>query len=346
MTKYQQLAQLIQTSQKLVLAQANNPDGDSLASALALEELLADRFESVQLYCASLMPDYLRYLDGYDRVLDFYPGSADLVILVDSGSADLLDSSSGLTLKPADLAGAKLVVLDHHPTQVTIAWAELVINEPDQVATGALIYKIARELNWSINSRSADFLAASILSDTLGLTSQVLKANPQPVRVLADLIEAGADLPRLNQRRLEAAALSPEIMTYKGQLLGRIDYLADGQLAVLVVDHNEIKQLAGRYNPTVVLDDLRLVAGCRLTLGFKKYFNGPGQLVRVTLRIRAFGAAGLAGRLAEQFGGGGHSFAAGAKWLGDDLDFDQIKADVCQAATSLLTADQNSAAQT
>ena len=42
---------LITDAEKIVIIQAENPDGDSLGSALALEEVLSDLGKSVFLYC-------------------------------------------------------------------------------------------------------------------------------------------------------------------------------------------------------------------------------------------------------------------------------------------------------
>ena len=41
----------INNAQKIVVVQAENPDGDSIGSSLALEEILSDLGKSVQLHC-------------------------------------------------------------------------------------------------------------------------------------------------------------------------------------------------------------------------------------------------------------------------------------------------------
>ena len=69
---YEQLGQLVAASNKVLIAQANNPDGDSLASALALEEILSGLKKEVQLYCGTPISNYLKYLPGNDRVFDHY----------------------------------------------------------------------------------------------------------------------------------------------------------------------------------------------------------------------------------------------------------------------------------
>ena len=46
----------INDAKKIVVIQAENPDGDSLGSALALEEILSEAGKDVKLYCAIDMP--------------------------------------------------------------------------------------------------------------------------------------------------------------------------------------------------------------------------------------------------------------------------------------------------
>ncbi len=331
------LAELVDQARRIVVIQANNPDGDSLASALALETILGELDKQVDLYCETTIPDYLKFLVGWDRVSDVFPSPVDLAIMVDNSAANLVEIH-----QPGRLtAKTPLIIIDHHPTPSTISQASLIINDPTQVATGQLIYRLANDCQWPINPEAAKYLASSILSDSLGLTSQSMAGNSAPLRVLAELVDLGADLPGLHQQRLERLKISPALVAYKGQLLSRIDWQLDGRLALLVISHEEIKSISSRYNPTVILDEMRLVEGVKIAIGFKQYNNDRGQLVRVTARIRCFGQTKIARAVAESFGGGGHPYAAGAKWTGDNLDLDQIKADVCRLVQDELERADN-----
>src|SRR4051812_26545255 len=87
----QEATRLINEAKKIIVIQAENPDGDSLGSSLALEEILGNLGKEVILYCPIEMPKYLRYILGWDRVVTTYDQTADLAILVDTG-ADILIS--------------------------------------------------------------------------------------------------------------------------------------------------------------------------------------------------------------------------------------------------------------
>ena len=49
----------VEHAERIVVIQADNPDADSLGSALALEHILGDMGKKVALYCGVNIPDYL-----------------------------------------------------------------------------------------------------------------------------------------------------------------------------------------------------------------------------------------------------------------------------------------------
>src|ERR1700730_3323725 len=81
---------LIKDSTTILLLQPEKPDTDSLASTLALEEILGDLGKAVIMYCQDEIPEYIRVLDGWDRVTDKFPKQFDLVILVDTGGVQMV----------------------------------------------------------------------------------------------------------------------------------------------------------------------------------------------------------------------------------------------------------------
>ena len=95
---------------KIIVIQAENPDGDSLGSSVALEEILGDLGKDVIL--PSRKPKYLRYIKGWDRVVTDFDTSADLAIIVDT-AADVLIS------KVLDTPGVR-GYLESHPVLVLV----------------------------------------------------------------------------------------------------------------------------------------------------------------------------------------------------------------------------------
>lgn len=325
---------LLETSKKIVIVQADNPDGDSLASALALESILEDAGKTTNLYCAIDMPEYLKHLAGWDRVQKDFPDNFDLAIIVDTGVWKLLDNFKekyGTYKLPKE----KLIVIDEHETDHTIE-ATLDIHDKQAVSSGQIIYELSTSANLEITKLSAEFIASSILSDTLGLTSSTLKNNSRPFEIMADLVKKGVDVSELQEKRLERMKISADILRYKGELIQRIEYFSDNRIASITIPYDELREHSQELNPTIVLDEARLVDEVCVTIGFKQYVS-QGRLVRVTGRIRCNRGFEIANKIAETFeDGGGHPYASGFKIEGDNLNFAEIKNKVIMRTEELL----------
>ncbi len=263
--------QFIQSVNNIVIIQAENPDGDSLGSSLALEEVLSDLGKTVTLYCPVDIPKYLHYIRGWDRVQNDFPFQADAAIIVDT-SADVLLS------KVLETPGARhflethpTLVIDHHTAESTLSFDHIMLSET-VVATGELLYKLRREF----------------------------------------------------------MKKSPEILAYKGKLIERIEYLLDGQLALVYVPFEEIQQYSDAYNPGALIgDELRLVEGVALSCVIKTYPDG-----KLTARLR--GNLPIADTVAGYFGGGGHPYAAGFRVY---EDYDEIVRELVTATDQALQAE-------
>ena len=343
MGKFSELAELLADKRRIAIIIANNPDADSVGSALALAEIFDQTGKEAFVYCRAAIPAYLRFLEGWSEIQDSLSNDYDLAVMVDNSVLALLEDDGSQPSASDILRGKPLVILDHHQVESDIDFANLTYNDPGMAATGQLIYDIAKELDWPLERQTATYLAASILSDSLGFTSQVMLRNSAPLRVVADLVDLGVDLNALATRRLQWQEIPAKLVAYRGELLQRIEFYEGDRLALLTIEYQEIKKLGSQFNPTIVLDEMRQVEGVKLTLGFKKYEQPGGRLFRITLRIRCHHQARIAHKLAESFGGGGHPYAAGTKWQADNLDFEAVKHEVLAKAGELLKLEAEAA---
>lgn len=297
----------VQEAQKIVVLQADNPDADSLASALALEQLLGEMGKEVHLYCGVDMPGYLKYLKGWDRVTPELPRQFDLSIIVDASTMTLFSKliESGqqktLTTKPC-------VVLDHHAeTDNLVPFATVMHNQPDLASTGQVIYELWKALGWQIDTTAAAFIMTSILGDTQGLANDLTSADTY--RVMADLVDLGVNRPQLEEERRELSKMHPDIFRYKATLIERTQLHADGRLALVSIPHDEIMEYSPLYNPNALIQNEHLLTqGVLVSVSMKNYADG-----RITAAIRCNTTAPIAGQLAEHFGGGGHEYSSGFK---------------------------------
>lgn len=318
--------ELIKQAEKVVIIQAENPDGDSLASSLALEEILSDMGKQVSLYAPVEIPKYLRYITGWDRVENTLDIKADLAIIVDTSADVLLSKVLEAPEVRHFLQTHPVLVIDHHATAPTLSFDHTALIEP-AAATSELIYRLASTNGWPINQQAAEHLLVAILSDSLGLSTESVSSST--VRVAADLIDLGASPSVIEARRKQFMKKSAEILSYKGELIGRIEYLLGGALALIHIPWEEIQRYSDQYNPSVlVLEEMLFVEGVNVAVAIKTYPDG-----KITGKVRA--NLPVAEAIAGYFGGGGHNYAAGFRAY---EEYDKIVAELITATDKTLKA--------
>lgn len=323
----------VDAAKHIVVIQAENPDGDSLGSSVALEELLENLGKNVTLYCRIGMPKYLRHIQGWDRVVDEFPlspsgpnGAADLAIIVDTLSDTLLQKTLQENGVRHWLETHPVIAIDHHASvESDLSFPHIVIADASAVATGETIVRAADELGWPITTEAAAPLYSSIMADSLGLTTDGTTADS--IRAIARLVDAGVKPNLMEAARRELMKKPADILQYKARLIERIEYFCDGKLSLVHIPWEEIEAYSNAYNPSMlVLDEMRLVEGVEIAVALKTYPDG-----KVTGKLRV--NIPVADKIAGYFGGGGHPYAAGFK-LYDS--YDTTQRELIAATTKIL----------
>lgn len=328
---YDEVITHIQSAQRIIIIQAENPDGDSLGSSLALEEILGDAGKDVTMYCPVDIPKYLRYFTGWDRVTSEFDTAADLAIIVDTSADVLLTKVLNTPGVRSFLESHPVIVFDHHTTKSNLSFEHIGLFE-QAVSTSEVIYRLALHAKWKINQQAAEHMLGAQLADSLGLSIQSVTADNY--RIAAALTELGAHVAVIEERRREFMKKSPEILAYKGKLLERIEYLLDGKLAIVHIPWGEIQAYSDQYNPSVlVLDEMRLVENVEVAVAIKTYPDG-----KLTGKLRS--NLPVSETIASYFGGGGHPYASGFRIF---EQYDQAIKELTAATAKALEAHDETA---
>lgn len=329
------LSKILSEAKTILIVQADNPDGDSLASSLALEQLLHIQGKEPIMYCGVNMPAYLKYLDGWDRVTSDFPKQFDASIIVDNSSLSLLENISKQNFM-GWLSSKPSIVLDHHASvNDPIDFSNVTINISDSSSTGELIYEISKSLDWQIDKASGTFILSSILSDTQGLTNELTTVNTY--QVVLELIKLGVNRPLLEQKRRELSKMPFDVFAFKGELIKRVKLSIDGKLATVIIKKDEIFEYSPRYNPIpLIQSDMLQIEGVGVTIVFKDYGSK-----KVTAAIRTSPGYPVANKISEVFGKGGHDHSSGLK-VEDGRTAEQIQSE-CVSATQKLLAELEAA---
>jgi len=325
----EKIKELVGGAQKILIVQADNPDADSLGSALTLEHILGDLGKDMYLYCGVDVPTYLRYLSGWDRVLNELPSNFDLSIIVDASTYTLFgqiekNGTWGVVKsKPA-------IVLDHHGSvDHAIDFASASIVDDHAASTGEIIFHLAKELGWGINVEAAGHIMSTILGDTQGPMND--KTTADTFRIMAELTDKGVNRAQLEELRREYSRMPESIFRYKAELIERVEFAGDGRIAHVTIPQDEINEYSPLYNPAVLVQfDSLQVTDVQLSVVFKTYADG-----KVTGKLRCNYSSPMADKLAEHFGGGGHPHSAGFK-VTDGRPFNEVKSECLRYASELL----------
>jgi phosphoesterase RecJ-like protein len=303
----------LEAAQRILITSHVRPDGDAVCSVLGLGVALQAGGKVVDMVLSDGVPSDFRHLAGVEQISRKASGPADLVIAVDAAAQDRLgDVMRGIP--------AVDINIDHHVTNTRFGAINLI--DPAAVATCALLVELLPLLGLSFSPAITDALLTGILTDTLGFRTSNM--NPKALRIAADLVEKGADLPMLYE--LALMRRSYEALRYWGQGLSKLQ--RDGELVwtSLSLEDRKVANYPGNDDAELI-NNIAIVEGGAITILFVEQ-----QDKQVKISWRSRGDHDVS-QLAAQFGGGGHVAAAGANIGGTPAD---VQARVLESAQAYL----------
>ena len=275
-----------------------NPDADTLGSALALK-MAAERLgKRAEVVAADGVPPFLLGLPGTDLVHRRPQLEPDVAVVLDGPL-----SRTGAIAREcrAWLERARVVNIDHHVSndgsEVSAAYVD-----PEAAATCEMMAVLLPDLGVPIDRDIATVLAAGIVQDTHTFAHP--NATPRTLRVMADLVAAGAPLSALHKRIYADKPFST--LALWGRMLNGIGQRREGRVVYAAQTLAMLRETAS--DPTATEGFVDLLATTRageVTVLFKE--AAPTH-VRVSVRTTARADAVA---ITSAFGGGGHARAAG-----------------------------------
>lgn len=288
----------IRDAQRITAVCHENPDADTLGSALALRFAVERLGKIVEVVAADGVPPFLTGLPGAADVRRAPELTPDVVVVFDGPPS----RTGSFAREQADwLARTRIVNVDHHVSndgsEAAVAWID-----PDAAATAEMVAELVPALGVEIDSEIATVLAAGIVQDTHTFSHP--NATPRTLRVMADLVAAGAPLSRLHRAIYADKPFST--LALWGRMLHGIGQRRDGRI---VHAAQTLAMLAETGSlPTATEGFVDILASTKdgeITVLFKE---SDASHVRVSVRT-AVAADAVA--ITSAFGGGGHARAAG-----------------------------------
>ena len=297
------VARLRQASRVLV-ASHSSPDGDAIGSALALAELLRALGPEAVVVSRDPAPAGLNELPGAAELVvtaelpaDF-PGGFDLVVLLECPDLDR-PGFVGLDRCP-------IVNIDHHRSNARYGALDWL--DETAPAVGEMVWRLYRAAGIAPSPAAATNCFVALSTDCGSF--RYGNATAAAFRAAAEMVAAGADPAAVSE--LVHERRSAGSVRLLGEALATLELEAGGRLAVMVVGPDAFARAGASSADTEdIINAPRAIAGVRVVAFFKQWSGGP---VRVSLRSK--GSLDVC-RVAAEFGGGGHTNAAGFACGGD-----------------------------
>ncbi len=290
-----------------------NPDADTLGSAMALRMAVERLGKQAEVVAADPVPLSIAHLPGASEVRTRPQLEPDLAVVLDGP----LSRTGAIATEAGEwLARARIVNIDHHVSNDGAAAAAAWI-DPEAAATCEMMALLIPELGVEIDADIATVLTAGIVQDTHTFSHP--NATPRTLRVAADLVAAGAPLSTIHRSIYADKAFST--LALWGRIMAGIDQRRDGRI---VHASMTLPMLAETGSDAVASEGLIDLLASTKAADINALFKEVDEShVRVSVRTSARADAVA---ITSAFGGGGHARAAGCS----------IDAPLAEARTRLL----------
>ncbi|MNI46660.1 Bifunctional oligoribonuclease and PAP phosphatase NrnA [compost metagenome] len=197
---------------------------------------------------------------------------------------------------------ALIANIDHHPTNNGYGFVTLI--KPDAAATAEILFDLLKtfQVEWNLDIATAIY--TGLLTDTGGF--RYTNTSPKVMATVSELLAMGVNGPELAENLLEEMTLGQ--VKVLNRALSTLQLSPEGDVAWLYVTPQDMLDCeAANEDLEGIVNYPRNIRGVEVGILFKVIND---QSVKASLR--SAGKVDVAA-LAQVFGGGGHTRAAGAR---------------------------------
>jgi phosphoesterase RecJ-like protein len=293
------LLQIVSRGSRFLVTSHQRPDGDAIGSAVGMTLVLRALGKEATAIFDAQPPSFLQPFPHVDhlRIATRVADTMDAVLVMECSTLDRC-GVAGLDRSP-------IVNIDHHPGNTGFGAVNWV--DESAAACGELVFTLVDALGVALTPDIATHLYLAILTDTGSFHFSHL--TPRTYELAGRAVAAGADPEWIARTHYDSNSLAR--VRIFGAVLNGMTMHAGGRVALLTITQALARELGGTYDDTEGLINFPLTVKDVAAVAFFKEM-GPGEW-RVSLRSK--GPIDT-GRVAQQFGGGGHMNASGCSWQG------------------------------
>lgn len=298
-----QIADLLRDKQRFVVMSHIRPDGDAIGSTLAMGLCLRQLGKDVTMWNEEGCLEKFSFLPHSDLVTlpSKEPQSFDVAIMLDTAVKERVGTCLA-SVKHADV----WLNIDHHISNPR--YADLNYIDSTAPATGQILFELFHQTGLPLTYEMADSLYVAISTDTGSF--QYPSTTARTYEIGAELARMGAKIGDLSQRLYES--YPRRRLELLKALLNVLTFTSGDRVASFALTQTTSNALQVKPEDNEgLIDYIRAVQGVVVAAFFEELEDNR---VRVSLRSKDPRADVC--KVAQQFGGGGHTLAAGIRMRG------------------------------
>lgn len=298
---FQKIKDEIAKNKEVLVIAHKNPDGDALGSLLGLRYFLQVNRIGYKLFCASPVPEYLKFLPHAEEIKSdesiVLNKEYSLIIIVDSGDLEY----AGVAGLFRQIKGLPIVInIDHHPTNRQYGHFNLV--NPQASSTSEIIYHLLDYFRLDIPKDTATSLLTGILTDTGSFSN--LGTTPSSMEAASRLMAYGAKVKDIINYTFHNKSLSQ--LQLWGRALARLKEDKETGIVTTVLTKKDFDELGLEESSEGIANFLNNVESAKAIIVLTEKGDG---VIKASMRTTHSDVD--VSKIAKFFGGGGHKKAAG-----------------------------------
>jgi len=311
MIDFEKQKNIIQSNSSFLLTTHVNPDADAIGSEIAFYFLLKKLGKKAFIINHSALPYNMEFFNK-DNIIQRYVeekhknifNEVDVLVALDFNRADRTVGMEKAFRKSNKLK----ICIDHHQDPEEFVDHQFI--DTDYCATGHIIYDFIKrtkivELDFDI----AEPLYAAIMTDTGSFRFD--RTTAEVHNTIAELLKYGVNPEQVYDKLFDQSKFSK--VRLLGRALNSINLLANNKIGYMTITQKDFEELGAIESDTENFVNYNLaienvvigILFIELKNGFKVSFRSKGSIP--------------VNKLANDFGGGGHTNAAGARFFTNNM---------------------------
>ncbi|WP_373501497.1 bifunctional oligoribonuclease/PAP phosphatase NrnA [Desulfococcus sp.] len=291
-------------SDHFLLVSHVNPDGDAIASLIAMALALEKWGKRTTMYNESPIPAVYRFLPAVDRIVRRIetPSAYDAVVILDCSNIERIGRLS------ADFGQFSLTVnIDHHLTNT--GYGDFCHVDTAACSTAEIVYRMIQMIGIALDREIATAIYTGILTDTGSF--RFANTNRTAFSICLDLMENGVDPYTVAQHVYGTYSIGR--IKLLNLALDSIEITEDGKLSFMMLTREMLEETGTQPEDVDgMINYAKSIKDVKVAVLIQELFRSDTERDknRFYVSLRSDGSVDVAA-LASSFGGGGHHRAAG-----------------------------------